>query len=76
MVKIDLKQKQQQADQLYKQYGQSLEHDHLGEYLAISPGGQTIIGSDLMEVLKKAKRDIGPGTFIFKVGEKAVYKWR
>jgi len=47
-----------------------------GEYVAISPEGKAILGPSVREVLVQAKTTFGPGNFIFKVGEKAVGKWR
>jgi hypothetical protein len=63
-------------DELYKRYGKPLEHAHRGEYLAISPEGQTILGSTLIEVAQEATARFGQGNFIYKVGEKSVGKWR
>jgi len=70
------KQLKKQADKLYEQYGKPLEVEHKGVYLAVSPDGQTVLGATLMEVSKQAKQVFGPGSFVFKVGEKAVGKWR
>ncbi|MBM2826007.1 MAG: hypothetical protein HW403_71 [Dehalococcoidia bacterium] len=66
----------QQSEELYDKYGKPLESDHQGEYLAISPEGKTLLGQDLLEVMKEATDTFGPGNFIFKVGDKAVGKWR
>lgn len=60
------------ADHLYEKFGKPLEADHEGEYVAISPEGKTILGPTLIEVAHKS----GPGSFLFKVGPKAVGKWR
>ena len=37
---------------LYEQYGKPLEKDHAGEYMAISPDGQTILSNDPDEILR------------------------
>ena len=65
-----------QSEKLYDQYGKSLEQDHLGEYVAISQDGRTLVGTDLMDVSDQALAQFGKGSFVFKVGEKAVGKWR
>lgn len=64
------------GDHLYNQFGKPLENKHWGEYIAISKTGKTVLGDDLIGVMKKSLASFGPGSFIFKVGEKAVYKWR
>ena len=69
-------QLQKQSKKLYEQYGKPLEDDHWGEFVAISPNGQTVIGTDLDEVSKRALDTFGKGSFLFKVGEIAVGKWR
>ncbi len=65
-----------QAEQLYERYGRPLEAQHPGEYVAIFPEGKTVLGANLRDVLKQALATIGPGSFVFKVGERAVWKWR
>ena len=65
-----------ESERLYSQYGQHLEQNHWGEYVAISPNGKTIVGADLMDVSGRALDQFGQGSFVFKVGEKAVGKWR
>lgn len=66
----------QRSEELYEKYGKPLEEEHHGEYLAISPHGKTLLGKDLLDLMKEATDTFGPGNFIFKVGEKAVGKWR
>lgn len=70
------KQLNKTGDDLYKKYGKLLENQHWGEYVAISKAGKTVLGNDLIAVMKKSLADFGPGSYVFKVGEKAVYKWR
>jgi hypothetical protein len=64
------------ADRLYEQYGRPLEQQHRGEYVAISPAGKTILGRSRLETAKLAKEQFGPGSFLFKVGPRAVGRWR
>ena len=68
--------KLEESDILYEQYGKPLEAQHRGEYLAVSPQGDTLIGPDLDELIDKAVEKLGSGNFIFKIGDVAVGKWR
>ena len=65
-----------ESERLYSQYGQHLEQDHWDEYVAIFPDGRTVLGTNLTEVSCRALDQFGRGSFVFKVGEKAVGKWR
>ena len=65
-----------QSEALYAQYGKPLEQDHWGKYVAIFPEGGTLIGADLLDVSDRALAEFGQGSFVFKVGDKAVGKWR
>lgn len=65
-----------ESEGLYNQFGQLLEQDHWGEYVAIYPDGTTVVGAELLEVSNRAPDQFGKGGFVFKVGEKAVGKWR
>lgn len=64
------------ADSLYDRYVKLLEAEHYGDYIAVSPKGQVILGADMLEVAKKATEAFGRGNFVFKVGPQAVGKWR
>lgn len=64
------------GDNLYKKFGKPLENKHWGEYIAISRKGKFVLGSELKDVFQKSLETLGPGSFVFKIGEKAVYKWR
>ena len=65
-----------QGDELYEQYGKPLEAEHWGEFIAISPDGRTLLGSDMAEVLDNALRQFGGGVHIFKVGPIATGRFR
>jgi hypothetical protein len=65
-----------QADHLYEQYGKPLEVQHAGRYVAIAPDGRTLVAPTVLEALRGARAAFGPGSFIFKVGERAVGRWR
>ncbi len=66
----------EQAESLYEQYGRPLEEEHWGEYVAIFPDGRFTLGTSRLEALGKALAQFGPGSFLFKVGDRAVGKWR
>ncbi len=67
----------QEAYALYDRYGKSLEAEHYGEFVAISPTtGQTIIGPTRREVAQEALQILGDGMFLFKIGERVVGRWR
>ena len=62
--------------QLYERYGKPLEKGHKGEYVAISPEGQTIVGPRAAEVLDQAVDAFGSGNFALKrVGYRAFGRW-
>ena len=61
---------------LYERYGKALEKDHTGEYVAIGPDGQTILGKRAGEVLKRAVDTFGERNFgLFRVGHHAFARW-
>lgn len=61
---------------LYERYGKPLEETHQGQYIAISEEGKVLLGNSLVELMQRAKATFGPGSFIFKLGERSVGKWR
>lgn len=65
----------EQSDALYEQYGKPLEKTHWGRYVAISQDGKTVIADSIFDLMQQAKTKLGPGNFIFKIGERAVGKW-
>ena len=65
-----------EAETLYEQYGKPLEATHIGQYVAITKDGKTIVGLSLLQVMQQAITAFGRGSFIFKVGERSVGKWR
>ena len=76
MKTLNQKQLNKIGDDLYKKHGKSLEDKHWGEYVAISKQGKIVLSPDLNEVFKESLQKLGPGSFVFKVGEKAIWKWR
>jgi hypothetical protein len=67
---------QQQGDRLYEQYGKPLEGEHWGEFVAICEDGRVLLGTDLCELAFRAVETLGKGSYIFKVGDKAVGRMR
>lgn len=64
-------------ERLYQQHGKPLEAEHKGEYVAIGPTGELILGKDDVAVLRQAIARFGSGNFAFRrVGYKAIGKWR
>ncbi len=61
---------------LYELYGKPFEAQHWGEYVAITPDGRTVLAPTLLEAMQSATTAFGPGSYVFKVGERAVGKWR
>lgn len=62
----------QEGDELYERYGKPLEAEHWGEFVAIFPDGRTLIGPTAGEVMRQAVQTFGPGSYVFKVGPRAV----
>lgn len=65
-----------EADTLYEQFGKPLEADHWGDYVAISNDGRTILATTVLGVMEQARTEFGPGSFVFKVGQRTVGRWR
>ena len=63
-------------DALYEQYGRPLEQDHQGEYAAISANGDVALGQTMLEAAQLGAERFGPGSYLFKLGERAVGHWR
>lgn len=75
METIDLEWVQREGNRLYEEYGKPLEKEHWGEFAAVTSDGRWVLASTLDEVIEKKRATLGPGCFIFKVGEKAVGGW-
>ncbi len=71
-----LAQRAKDKQRLYQQYGKALEKGHTGEYAAIGPDGQTILGKRAGEVLQKAVDAFGERNFgLFRVGHRTFARW-
>ncbi len=71
-------ERDRRLDEIYERFGRPLEADHWGEYLAVSPAGETLLGTDLTDVVERAVDTFGLGKRIplFKIGQIAVERWR
>jgi hypothetical protein len=76
MSTVEGRQRIAEADRLYERYGKPPEADHAGRYVAISRDGRTIVGPTVLAVIHQARVAFGPGSYVFKVGERAVGRWR
>ena len=62
------------ANRVYKQYVKPLEPSHRGEYVVVTPDGQTIFGPTLLAAVQQAQEISPKDNFIFKVGDKVLGK--
>jgi hypothetical protein len=69
-------QRKQQSDRLYEQYGRPLEGEHWGEFVVITPDGRTLLAPTPIDAVLKGRDAFGPGNFVFKVGDRAVFTLR
>jgi len=75
-IKDWLERRAKEKQPLYEQYGKALEQEHKGEYVAITPSGETILGKRMGEVAQKAVDTFGSGNFgIFRVGHDTLTQW-
>ena len=66
-----------QDDVLYQRYGQPLEAEHRGEFVAISSEGQVITGKDELALAQAALAQFGAGNFALRrIGMEAEIRWR
>jgi len=62
----------EQSEQLYERSITPVEREHLGEYVAVAEDGRLVFAASLTELMDRAVKVLGQGTFGFKVGERAV----
>ncbi len=63
-------------DDLYETYGEPLEIDCHGQYLAISPAGDTVLGPCMLRVAEEAADKLGHGVFLYRIGMRTVGNWK
>ena len=61
-----------QAIDCYERYVCPLEESHRSEFAAVSEDGRIMLASTLREAIAKGARSLGPGNFVFKIGELVV----
>ena len=72
-----MQHRDEQDDRLYERYGQPLEAEHMGEFVAISDDGRLILGADELTVATRALEQFGSGTFALRrIGADAEMRWR
>ena len=72
-----IKQRAEQDERLYECYGKPLEADHKGQYVAIGPEGDVILGHDDLDVTQQASARFGSGNYAFRrLGYTWEEKWR
>ena len=76
MASVEQQERIRLADELYERYAKPAEAQHPGQYVAIAPDGRTVFASTVKETADKALAELGQGVFLFKVGEKIVYRLR
>jgi hypothetical protein len=79
MTSLDawLAERSREDDRLYARYGKPLEPEHTGEWVAIGPAGEVIIGSEDIEVAREASRRFGDGNYaVRRIGWPYDYKIR
>ena len=64
------------ANRVYKQYVKPLEQTHRDQYVVVTPDGQTILGSTLIDAVQRAQQISPQDNFIFKVGDRVLGKLR
>lgn len=64
------------ADRLYDTHARPREGGHGGEFIAITEDGRITLGTDRHEACQRANALHGPGAYVFKVGDRAVGRWR
>ena len=65
-----------EMDCLYDQYGKPFEDTHWGQYIVISNEGGIVIGATMAEAAEKGVAAFGQGAYLFKIGERFVYRQR
>ncbi len=60
------------AHRVYDLYVKPVEQTHQGQYVLVTPDGQTIFAPTLVEVMQRAHQRPSPDNYIFKVGEIAL----
>jgi len=65
------------CEELYDRFVRGLEAQHEGDFVAVHSDGRVIVDKNDIEVVDRALKQFGPGTFVLlKIGSRGVGKWR
>lgn len=67
---------QEETAAIYDRYAKPLEAEHPGQYVAVSPRGEVLVGPTLLEVAQRGHAAFGPGNYLFRIGTRTVGRWR
>jgi len=56
-------------ERVYETYGRPLEGEHWGQYLAVSPRDDWVIGDDPLSLSQQASQALGSGGYVYRIGE-------
>ena len=71
-----IERKLSEQRRLYERYGEALEKDHTGEFVAISLEGEIILDRKMGKLLKRAVETFGQDNFAMaRVGHEAMVEW-
>ena len=59
-------------DLIYERYVKPLEQAHRDEFVLVTPSGETVLASTLLDAVRHASKIPDENNFIFKVGQKTV----
>jgi hypothetical protein len=65
-----------EMDRLYDQYGQPFEDTHWGQFIVITMNGETVTCTTAAEAMERRIAAFGRGNYLFKIGERFVYRQR
>ena len=76
-MKAWVRERAEKDANLYDCYGKPLEADHVGEFVAISDNGETVLGVDSLTVDLEALKRFGSGHYAFRrIGSDVEGRWR
>lgn len=65
-----------EGDRLYERYARHLEGEHWGEYVAVARDGRIVVGETAVAVAQEAIDRFGGGSFLFRIGDRVMGRWR
>jgi len=69
----DLTVNTHEADRLYEQYVKPLEQMHRGQYAGVSPDGEIVLASTLIDAVRKSVQSFGKdNSIVFHIGDRVV----